>query len=190
MRDLEIRGAGSLMGEIQHGHMDQIGYGMYCKLLDEVVKEIRGEKVVEEIDVQIDLNVTSYIPDEFISKKKKKIEIYQNIALCKSEDDIQNVTDEIIDRYGQTPSEIENLLDIARIKMLAREKFILKIAQKRENIVFHFDNDNFNFDIVDKLMKIYRNRIKFSPSREPYITFKLADEKAVLKECKEFLERL
>ena len=190
MRDLEIRGAGSLMGEIQHGHMDQIGYDMYCKLLDEVVKEIRGEKVVEEIDVQIDLNVTSYIPDEFISNSSQKIEIYQNIALCKSEDDIQNVTDEIIDRYGQTPSEIENLLDIARIKMLAREKFILKIAQKRENIVFHFDNDNFNFDIVDKLMKIYRNRIKFSPSREPYITFKLADEKAVLKECKEFLERL
>ena len=140
------------MGEIQHGHMEQVGYDMYCKLLDEVVKEIRGEKVVEEIDVQIDLNVTSYIPDEFISNSSQKIEIYQNIALCKSEDDIQNVTDEIIDRYGQTPSEIENLLDIARIKMLAREKFILKIAQKRENIVFHFDNDNFNFDIVDKLM--------------------------------------
>ena len=190
MRDLEIRGAGSLMGEIQHGHMDQIGYDMYCRLLDEVVKEIRGEKVVEEIDVQIDLNVTSYIPDEFIENSSQKIEIYQNIALCKSEEDIQNVTDEIIDRYGQTSSEIENLLDIARIKILAREKFILKISQKRENVVFHFDNENFNFDIVDKLMKVYRNRIKFSPSREPYITFKLAEEKAVLKECKEFLERL
>lgn len=88
------------------------------------------------------------------------------------------------------PSEIENLLDIARIKILAREKFILKLSQKRDNVVFHFDNEKFNFDIVDKLMKIYRNRIKFSPSREPYITFKLASEKDVLNECKEFLSKL
>ena len=190
MRDLEIRGAGSLMGEIQHGHMDQIGYDMYCELLDQVVKEIKGEKVVEEIDVQIDLDVTSYIPDEYIENASQKIEIYQNIALCKNEDDIQNVTDEILDRYGQMPDEIENLLDIARIKILAREKVILKISQKRENILFYFDNETFNFDIVDKLMKIYRNRIKFSPSKDPYITFKLQDKKNVLGECKEFLNRL
>ena len=190
MRDLEIRGAGSLMGEIQHGHMDQIGYDMYCELLDQVVKEIKGEKVVEEIDVQIDLDVTSYIPDEYIENASQKIEIYQNIALCKNEEDIQNVTDEILDRYGQMPDEIENLLDIARIKILAREKVILKISQKRENILFYFDNETFNFDIVDKLMKIYRNRIKFSPSKDPYITFKLQDQKNVLGECKEFLNRL
>ncbi len=82
------------------------------------------------------------------------------------------------------------LLDIARIKILAREKNILKIAQKRENIIFYFDNEKFNFDIVDKFMKIYRNRIKFSPSKEPYITFKLSNLKNVLGECKEFLERI
>ena len=190
MRDLEIRGAGSLMGEIQHGHMEQIGYDMYCELLNQVVKEIRGEKVIEEIDVQIDLDVTSYIPDEFIENSSQKIEIYQNIALCKNEDDIQNVTDEIIDRYGQMPYEIENLLDIARIKILSREKHILKISQKRENIIFYFDNNEFNFEIVDKLMKIYRNRIRFSPSKEPYITFKISNLKNILEECKEFLNKL
>ncbi len=190
MRDLEIRGAGSLMGEIQHGHMEQIGYEMYCELLNQVVKELKGEEIIEEIDVQIDLDVTSYIPDEFIENSSQKIEIYQNIALCKNEEDIQNVTDEIIDRYGQMPYEIENLLDISRIKILAREKFILKISQKRENIIFYFDNNNFNFEIVDKLMKVYRNRIKFSPSKEPYITFKLIDQKNILQECKEFLGKL
>ena len=120
------------MGEIQHGHMEQIGYEMYCELLNQVVKELKGEEIIEEIDVQIDLDVTSYIPDEFIENSSQKIEIYQNIALCKNEEDIQNVTDEIIDRYGQMPYEIENLLDISRIKILAREKFILKISQKRE----------------------------------------------------------
>lgn len=178
------------MGEIQHGHMEQIGYEMYCELLNQVVKELKGEEIIEEIDVQIDLDVTSYIPDEFIENSSQKIEIYQNIALCKNEEDIQNVTDEIIDRYGQMPYEIENLLDISRIKILAREKFILKISQKRENIIFYFDNNNFNFEIVDKLMKVYRNRIKFSPSKEPYITFKLIDQKNILQECKEFLGKL
>ena len=86
--------------------------------------------------------------------------------------------------------EVENLLDIARIKCLAREKSILKIAQKRENIIFYFDNTRFNFEVVDKLMKQYRNRIKFSPSKDPYITFKLADQKMILEECKEFLSKL
>ena len=190
MRDLEIRGAGSLMGEIQHGHMEQVGYDMYCKLLDEVVKELKGEEVIQDVDVQIDLDVSSYIPDEFIPNSSQKIEIYQNIALCKNEDDIQNVTDEIIDRYGQIPNEIENLLDIIRIKRLAKENYILKINQKMENIIFHFDQTKFNFEIVDKLMKIYRNRIKFSPAKDPYITFKLTNKKFTLEECKEFLVRI
>ena len=190
MRDLEIRGAGSLMGEIQHGHMEQIGYDMYCELLNQVVKEIKGEEIIEEIDVQIDLDVTSYIPEEYISNSNSKIEIYQKIALCKNEDDLQNITDEIIDRYGQMPYEVENLLDIARIKSLAKEKYVLKISQKRENIIFYFDNSKFNFDIVDKLMKIYRNRIKFSPSKDPYITFKLENPKQILEECKDFLKKL
>ena len=144
MRDLEIRGAGSLLGEIQHGHMEQIGY-MYCSLLDEVVKEIKGEETAEEIDVQIDIDVSSYIPDNYIENSSQKIEIYQNIALCKSEEDIQNVTDEILDRYGIMPKEIENLLDISRIKNLARKNYIIKINQKGDNILFHFQIDKFNW---------------------------------------------
>ena len=190
MRDLEIRGAGSLMGEVQHGHMEQVGYDMYCKLLDEVVKEIKGEEIVEEVDVQIELDVSSYIPDEFIENSSLKIEIYQNIALCKNEEDIENVTDEIIDRFGRIPEEIENLLDIARIKILCREKSILKVSQRDMNILFFFEQDKFNIDIVDKLMKIFRNRIKFSPAQMPYITFKLQDKKNTLEECKDFLKKL
>lgn len=101
MRDLEIRGAGSMLGEVQHGHMEQVGYDTYCKLLDEVMKESQGIQVEEEKDVQIDLNISSYIPDDFIKDSSQKIEIYQNIALCRTEEDIQNVIDEIIDRYGK-----------------------------------------------------------------------------------------
>ncbi len=192
MRDLEIRGAGSLLGEIQHGHMEQVGYDTYCKLLDEVVKEMQGIKVEEELDVQIDINISSYIPDEYIESGAQKIEIYQNIALCRNEDDIQNIIDEIIDRYGNMPSEVENLLEIARIKELCKKKNILKVYQKRESVVFNFESSKFNMEIVDSLIKEFRNRIKFSPGSSPYITFKLDsnEEKKVIKEIKEFLCKL
>lgn len=79
--------------------MDQVGYDTYCKLLDEVVKEMQGVETKEEIDVQIDINISSYIPDEYIENSAQKIEIYQNIAIARTEEDIQNVVDEIIDRF-------------------------------------------------------------------------------------------
>ena len=189
MRDLEIRGAGSLMGEMQHGHMEQVGYDMYCRLLDEVVKEIRGEEQVEEVDVQIDLNVSSYIPDEFISDSNQKIEVYQDIALCKNEEDIQNVRDSIKDRYGRVPDEIENLLAISNIRNIARQKAVLKIAQKGNNIVFHVDKDLFDMEIINKLIMKYKNRIKFSPNINPYFTYKM-NSNDVLEEVKEFLQGL
>ena len=189
MRDLEIRGAGSLMGEMQHGHMEQVGYDMYCKLLDEVVKEIKGEEQVEEVDVQIDLDVSSYIPDDFISDSNQKIAVYQDIALCKNDEDIQNVRDDIKDRYGRVPSEIENLLAISKIRNLAREKAVLKIAQKGNNIVYHFDKDYFDMEIINKLIMKFKNRIRFSPSVNPYLTFRL-NSNDILGEVKSFLEVL
>ncbi len=192
MRDLEIRGAGSLLGEIQHGHMDQVGYDTYCKLLDEVVKDMQGVEYQEEKDVQIDLNVSSYIPDEYIENTAQKIEVYQNIALSKNEEDIQDVIDEITDRYGNIPKELENLLDIARIKNLCKEKNIIKITQKQNNIVFFFNINDFDTAIIDVLVKEYKDDIRFSPGAEPYITLKNKEEKAkvILKKAKEFLIKI
>ena len=190
MRDLEIRGAGSILGEMQHGHMEQVGYDMYCKLLDQVVKEMKGIQIEEEIDVQIDLDVSSYIPDEFIEDSNQKIEIYQSIALCKNEDEIKDIVDSIIDRYGDMPTEIEKLIDIARIRNTCREKNIIKVAQKEEKVIFYFDEKTFNFDVVDKMIKQYGSRIKFSPAKNPYITFKLNEINDILKEVKDFLKNL
>lgn len=140
-------------GEIQHGHMEQVGYDTYCKLLDEVVKEMQGIKVKEEKDIQIDMNVSSFIPDEYIENSSQKIEIYQDIALSKNEEDLANVIDEIIDRYGNMPKEVENLIKIAKIKQLCKMVNILKIVQRRENAVFYFDVDNFNTENIDNLIK-------------------------------------
>ena len=190
MRDLEIRGAGSILGEIQHGHMEQVGYDMYCKLLDQVVKEMRGEEVQEEIDVQLDLNVSSYIPDEFIENSAQKIEIYQDIALCKNEEEIKDIVDSIIDRYGDLPTEIEKLIDVARIRNACRAKNIIKVVQKQEKVIFYFDEKTFDFEVVDKIIKKYGMRIKFSPAKNPYITYLMKNSNDVLGEIKGFLSEI
>ena len=190
MRDLEIRGAGSLLGEIQSGHLEQVGYDTYCKLLDEVVKEMKGIKVTEEADVQVDLNVTCYIPDNYIEDSGQKIEVYQKIALCRTEEDIQNVIDEVIDRYGNMPKELENLLEVARIKQLAKEQNIVKVESKQNGVVFTFDSsENIKYDIAE-LVRKYGNKIKFSAGIKPMITYKTDNvkEQELLKQIKEFLE--
>ena len=198
MRDLEIRGAGSLLGEIQHGHMEQVGYDTYCNLLDQVVKEMQGIEIEEEQEIQIDINISSYIPDEYIDNSSQKIEIYQNIALCRTEEDIQNVIDEIIDRYGVMPKELENLIEVARIKEMCRKVGIIKIAEKNnmltnaQNLVFYFDKNKYNPEIVDILIKRYGYDIKFSTGIEPYVTLrinKLSNEELISK-IKEFLGQL
>ena len=191
MRDLEIRGAGSLLGEIQHGHLEQVGYDTYCTLLDEVVKEMQGIKTEKEIDVQIDLNVTCYIPDEYIPDSAQKIEIYQDIALCKNEEDIQNVIDEMIDRFGNMPNQIENLIDISRIKMLCKKLEISRVQSRRDGIVFTFDNPNPNIDIL-KIIQDYKNRLSFTQGIKPQIMLKLIkmSEREIIKETKNFLKYL
>ena len=188
MRDLEIRGAGSLLGEIQHGHLEQVGYDTYCNLLDEVVKEMKGIKVEKEIDVQIDLNITSYIPDSYIPYSSQKIEMYQDIALCKDEQDIQNVIDEMIDRFGNMPPEIENLIEIARIKILCKKLKISKVQSKKNNILLIFDETDIDVDII-KLVEKYKNRISFTQGIKPQITLKLlkTSEREIMKETKELL---
>ena len=195
MRDLEIRGAGSLLGEIQSGHLEQVGYDTYCDLLDQVVKEIKGIEVKPEVDIQIDLDITSYIPDSYIEDSSEKIDIYQKIALCRTEEDIQNVVDEVIDRFGNMPEELNNLLEIARIKQLCKLTAVVKITEKKnkntgsQNVVFYFDKDKFDTNVVVPLIKKYGTDIKFSNAIQPYVTLflKKLTEKQLIKEIKEFL---
>ena len=172
--------------------MEQVGYDTYCHLLDEVVKEMKGIEIEPEKDLQIDLNVTSYIPDEYIPNSEQKIEIYQDISLCKNNQDIQNITDEIIDRYGNIPKEVENLLEIAKIKYLAKKLNISKIVSKCINqitsVVFTFEQGKFNLDI-NEIIKKYGTKIKFSNGIKPMITLKIGQksEKQILSEIIEFL---
>ena len=149
---------------------------------------MKGIKVEPEIDLQIDLNVTSYIPDEYIQDANQKIEIYQNIALCKNEQDIQNIIDEIIDRFGNMPKELENLIAIARIKYLAKQLKLTKIASNKTAVVFTFESNKFELDLIE-LVKKYGNKIKFSAGRKPMITLQIGseNERQILNDVTEFL---
>ncbi len=178
LRDLEIRGAGNILGPEQHGHMEAVGYEMYCKLLDEAVKEARGEKVEPEVDTQIDLKITAYIPSSYIENINQKIEVYQDIANLEKEEQISEIIDELIDRYGDIPKEVSSLLDVARIKILARSLKILSVTQKGDNIVLEFDNPDVIKDgVVQILVDLYKNRVFFSSGVKPYITLKLQSKK-------------
>lgn len=162
---------------------------------------MKGIKIEPEIDIQIDLNVSSYIPDEYIQDANQKIEIYQNIAICKNEQDIQNIIDEIIDRFGNMPEELENLIAIARIKYLAKRLNISKIANKtigqttnpkintKTSVVFTFEPNKFELDI-NKLVGKYGNKIKFSNGIKPMITLQIGTnhERQILNDVIEFLK--
>ena len=177
LRDLEIRGAGNILGPEQHGHMEAVGYEMYCKLLEETVKEMQGEAVLEEVDTQIDLNVTAYIPDTYIENINQKIEAYQDIANISDENEILDIIDALIDRYGEVPKECVNLLEIARIKIYARALKVLAIKQTGKNVVIKFSSEEFIMDKVQVLIDLYKGDLMFSTGVTPYLTLKLQSDK-------------
>ncbi len=191
LRDLEIRGAGNILGPEQHGHMDAVGYEMYCKLLDESVREMQGEEILPEIDTQIDLKVTAYIPSSYIENLNQKIEVYQDIANLDKEEQISEIIDELIDRYGEVPKEVYNLLEVAKIKMLARELQVVKISQNDSTVVIQFNNPEvIKNESIQMLMDVYKSKIMFSSGAVPYITLRLQSkiDSDIFKEVQKVLQ--
>ena len=141
---------------------------------------MKGIEIEPEVELQIDLNVTSYIPDEYIENANQKIEIYQNIALCQNEENIQNIIDEIIDRFGDMPTEVENQLKINKIAN--------KNIGKKTAVVFTFEPNQFQLDIT-QIVKKYGNKIKFSAGIKPMITLEIGtdNERQILNDVTEFL---
>ena len=130
MRDLEIRGAGNLLGAEQHGHMEAVGYDMYCKMLNEAVKHLKGELSEEDtFTTALDVNVDAYIPDSYIPNEYHKLDIYKRIAAIESEEEMDDMIEELIDRFGDIPKKVELLLEVARLKNLAHQAYVTEVTQ-------------------------------------------------------------
>lgn len=175
MRDMEIRGAGNLLGSEQHGHMESVGYDMYCRLLDEAVRELKGEPIRrDEAGITIDINVSAYIDDSYISSESKKIEMYKKIAAIRDEKDILDIRDELADRYGDIPKPVENLIAIAYIKALAFDLGFTSVSEKNGNVIFNIgDVNNMNFQAFAKAAEKYRRQLLFNAGAAPHLLFRV-----------------
>ncbi|MCL2364691.1 MAG: transcription-repair coupling factor [Defluviitaleaceae bacterium] len=179
MRDLEIRGAGNLLGQQQHGHMDAIGYDMYCKLLSDAVSGLKGEAVPEAFETAIEINVDAYIPDRFIPDEQQKLEIYKKVATINNQQDFFDIQEEIEDRFGNLPRSVSNLLEVAHMKAIARSIGVTAITQKGQNIVIVFRADAaVNVERLTTLVRKNPSRLLFTMAQSPYLTLKAhKDEK-------------
>lgn len=189
MRDLEIRGAGNLLGMEQHGHIEAIGYDLYVKFLNQAIKRLKGEKVEETIDTIIDLSVDGYIPSKYIEDEEQKIEVYKKIAAIKSEEDYRDLVDELVDRFGDIPGEVENLLDISYIKNNASKIYIESITQSENIITMQFSStEHISADLIHYLSKEYGKRIEFDLSKTPSFNYRF--RKNILSELKDIINKI
>jgi len=189
MRDLEIRGAGNLLGAEQSGHMMSVGYDMYLKLLDEAVLEERGEKP-KEPDCTADLNVTANVDKDYVTRGEERMDLYRRMAAIRSQEDADDLLDEIIDRYGEPPKGVLNLVEIALLRANARKAGICDIRQKAGEV--QFTMTNLNFEAISTLCNEsdYKTRVHFvATAKEPTLRLKLAAGSDSLRQSKAFIER-
>ncbi len=192
MKDLEIRGAGNLLGAEQHGHMDSVGYELYCKLLNEAVMELKGETVVTEFETLIDIKLNAFIPPAYIASEEQKLEMYKKISLISNLDDYYDVQEELEDRYGDIPRAVNNLIDVAYVKAEAHKIGAVNVKQIKDKVLIYFKTDaNVSGEKLMKLIGESRGRILFtSTGGEPYLTYKLKDEKHILDEIKTLIKEI
>lgn len=194
MRDLEIRGCGNILGAEQHGHMLAIGYDLYVKFLERAVKELQGKmELDEDFETSVDLSVDGYIPSTYIENEEQKIEIYKKIAATSGKDDIYDITEEIIDRFGNPPKQVDNLLKISYIKSLCKKLHVKGITQSGNTVNIEMNSGNdLNQELIGYLIENYNAKIKFDVSKVPMIKYKLdsSEQMKILEELERFFEIL
>ena len=171
MRDLEIRGAGNLLGQQQSGHMEAVGYDLYCKMLNEAVKLQKGEAVDEDFETTIDLDIDAFIPATYIRNEYQKLEIYKRIAAISNEEEYEEMADELMDRYGELPKAAQNLLAVALLKAQAHEAGITQLIHKDcvTKIIMNPKAGVYG-ERIPALLEKYKNAMKFTPADPPYFT--------------------
>ena len=189
MQDLELRGAGNLLGAEQHGHMADVGYDMYCKMLTDAVREAKGEEDRSEFETAIDLNVNAYIPDSYIENESQKLDIYKRISMMEDEKDYDDMMEELLDRFGEMPKPVLTLLSVARLKMEARKAYVTEIKQIGHEIrISMYPEAKIDPARIPMVLNRYRRRIRFKTDKEP--VFFLKAEGKLLEDLSEFCRNL
>lgn len=189
MRDLELRGAGNLLGAQQHGHMNAVGYDLYCKMLNEAVKEAKGIHTMEDFETSVDLNVDAYIPDSYISNEFQKLDIYKRIAGIETQQDYDDMLEELLDRFGEPGKAVLNLLAIAKLKAIAHQGYVTEIKQTGKTVRFTlYEKARLNTEGFPALMQKYRRGLQFKNEQEP--KFILEPQRNLILALTEFAEEL
>ncbi len=173
MRDLEIRGAGNLLGAEQHGHMEAVGYDLYCKMLNEAVKQEKGELPEEVYATSIDLNLDAYIPRSYIPNEYQKLDIYKRIASIENEEEMDDMVEELIDRFGDIPRKVQQLLRVAVLKGMAHEAGLTSVEQKEGELkLTMFERANVQVARISPLVDKYRGELVFKAENPPYFLYR------------------
>ena len=173
MRDLEIRGAGNLLGAEQSGHMEAVGYDLYCKMLNDTLQQMRGTKKEEDtFTTSVDLSVDAYIPASYVPSESQKLALYKRISYLESQEELEDMTEELCDRYGDIPAPLVRLMEVAHLKALAHEAYILSIEQRGTRLEFTMNpRAQVKVEEIDGFLKNYKGTMKIKPGVHPVFVY-------------------
>ncbi|MDO4332012.1 MAG: transcription-repair coupling factor [Eubacteriales bacterium] len=188
MKDLEIRGAGNLLGERQHGHMEAVGYDLYCKMLNEAVKGLKGIQTVPDFTTTVELDVDAFIPPSYIVNEQQKLDIYKRIAGVETAAESDEMKEELLDRFGAVPKSVDNLLRIALMRVQAHQLYIMELKGRPGEIRFVYRPDaKVHGENIPKLLNLYGERLKFLPQGNPVFTYRYPKSSLVEQKAEELL---
>ncbi len=173
MKDLEIRGAGNVLGAEQHGHMEAVGYDLYCKMLDLAVKHEKGEEIKPEFDTTIDINQDAFLPNSYVKNENQKLELYRRIASLESEEEAQDMRDELLDRFGKLPKPVENLINVSLLREMAHKVYIERLSARETTVIFEiYGEARLNPANIEPLLDKFDGALNFKAAGKPIFIYK------------------